>query len=136
MRTFDSERINYLINHETIRPTCGGDITQPIDFTPLVKDRQNIFLDGEYGGLAFIWSAPSIYEVHVYLLPEGRGPWGFDFAMRARDYMGSHARMLWARVNNPALRYFTMKAGFTACGQHAIDIGQGPITYDLYKWEY
>lgn len=136
MRTFDADRINYLVNHETIRPTCGGDVGEYLDFTPLVRDRQNIFLDGEFGGLAFIWSAPRVFEVHVYILPEGRGRWGFDFAMRSRDYMADHADMLWARVDNPALRYFTMKAGFKPCGQQVIDIGQGPVTYTLYKWEY
>lgn len=136
MRTFDAARINYLINHETIRPTCGGDITQPIDFSPLVADADNIFLDGEHGGLAFIWTAPFTYEVHVYLLPKGRGKWGFEFALEARDYMKDHAKMLWARVDSPALRLFTMKAGFKPCGQQTIDIGQGPVTYDLYNWEY
>lgn len=136
MRTFDAERINYLVNHETIRPTCGGDKASLIDLSAPVADEQNIFLDGEHGGLAFIWTAPRVFEVHVYLLPDGRGRWGFDFGMAARNYMADHADMLWARVDSPALRYFTMKAGFKPCGQNTIDIGQGPVTYDLYKWEY
>jgi len=134
VRTFDSGRINYLVNHPAIRPTCGGE--GYLDCTPSVENTDNIYLNGENGGLAFIWSAPRVYEVHVFLLPEGRGKWGFDFGMAGRDYMAAYADMLWARIDRPALRYFTMKAGFKPCGQNTIDIGQGPVTYDLYKWEY
>jgi len=132
MRTFDADRVNYLVNHPAIRPTCGGDITQPLDCTEIVSDHQNVFVGGEHGGFSFIWTAPRVFEVHAYLLPEGRGKWGFEFGMNARNYMAEHADMLWARVDNPALRYFTMKAGFTPCGQNLI----GAKTYNLYKWEY
>ena len=136
MRTFNGDRINYLVNHPANRPTCGGDGESWIDLSAAVADRQNVFLDGTHGGLAFIWTAPRVYEVHVYLLPEGRGKWGFDFGMAARDYMAEHADMLWARIDSPALKFYTMKAGFKPCGQNTIDIGFGPVTYDLYKWEY
>lgn len=134
IRTFDAERINYLVNHESIRPYCGGE--GYLDLSAAVADTQNIFLDAEHGGLAFIWTAPRIYEVHIFLLPEGRGKWGFTFGMNARNYMAQFADMLWARVNTKHLELYTRKAGFVPCGQHTVDIGQGPVTYDLFKWEY
>lgn len=135
-RSFDEKRVNYLVNHEAIRPTCGGDVNEYLDLTEAVKNTDNIFLLDEHGGLAFVWSAPRVYEVHVFILPDGRGKWGFDFALAARDYMEDHAVMLWARINAVPLKLFTMKAGFTPAGEQVLDIGSGPVSYQLYKWEY
>jgi hypothetical protein len=44
---------------------------------------------------------------------------------------------LWARVakDAPGLRHYTRRAGFVRCGQHVLDIGAGPVTYDLYQWK-
>lgn len=109
----------------------------PIDLTSAVADRANYFLDGEYGGFACTWSAPGTYEVHTFIVPEGRGEWATRFAKDGKDYMAEHgADHLWTRVHPEAkhVRAFTLKAGFRPAGTHTIDLGLGPVTYDLFDW--
>lgn len=133
MRTFDAERVNFLVNHPAIRPFIGGDGESEMDLAAVVADEQNVFLGGEHGGFACCWSAPGIYEVHTFILPEGRGEWAYQFARAGRDYMQDYgARLLWTRVHPDAhhVRRFTLKAGFSPAGQHRI-LG---VTYDLFDW--
>lgn len=136
-RTFDAGRLNELVNHETIRPHVGGDPETYIDLTAAVADQANHFLVGEHGGLACSWSAPKTYEIHTFVLPEGRGPWARDFARAGRDYMEEiGATHLWTRVHPDAahVRRFTLQAGFEPAGTHTIDLGAGPVAYDLFDW--
>lgn len=136
-RTFDARRINELVNHPAVRPFIGGDIAQPLDLSDAVADPANIFGVGEHGGFAFTWSAPRVYEVHTFILPEGRGRWAADFALTARAWMVENgARLLWTRVHPEAgnVRAFTLKAGFQPAGTHTVDLGAGPVTYELYDW--
>lgn len=136
-RTFDAERVNFLVNHPDIRPFIGGDPEYEIDLSAAVEDRNNFFLDGEHGGQSACWSAPFVYEIHTFILPEGRGLWALKFARAARDYMEKQgARHLWTRVHPdaPHVRLFAVRNGFQPAGTHAIDQGIGPVTYDLYEW--
>ncbi len=137
IRTFDSRWVNAVVNHPDIRPWVGGDISQPLDLSAAVADRANIFLAGEHGGFACCWSAPQTYEVHTFILPEGRGAWARAFARDGRDWMEREgATHLWTRVHPDAahVRRFTLQAGFSPAGQHTIDIGQGPVAYDIFDW--
>jgi len=136
-RCFDPDRINALFNHTDIRPFIGGDGESVLDLSPAVEDRQNIFLLGEHGGFAFTWSAPRTYEVHTAILPEGRGPQALELALTARGWMAEHfADHLWTRVHPEManVRAFTIKAGFKAAGEHTIDLGTGPVTYEIFDW--
>lgn len=137
MRTTDAERINFLVNHPAIRPFIGGDGSSEIDLSAAVADPANIFVDGKHGGFAFTWSAPGVYEVHTFVLPDGRGAWAASFAREARNYMqNSGARHLWTRVHPDAInvREYTLRAGFEPAGTHTIDLGTGPVAYDLFDW--
>jgi hypothetical protein len=136
-RCFDAGRINDLVNDPSIRPHIGGDPDAPLDLTAAVNDRMNVFLLGEHGGFAFTWSAPRTYEVHTFILPEGRGPEALELALTARGWMEEHfADHLWTRVHPDAanVRAFTLKAGFEPAGSHTIDLGAGPVAYDLVDW--
>lgn len=136
-RSFDAARVNDLVNHPSIRPFVGGDGKSVIDLTAAVADRQNIFLLAKHGGFAFTWSAPRTYEVHTFILPEGRGPAALEAAWTARGWMEEHfADHLWTRVHPDManVRAFTLKAGFKPAGTHTIDLGTGPVTYDLFDW--
>lgn len=136
-RTFDAVRINYLVNHPSVRPHIGGDVTQPLDLAGAVADRQNVFLNGEHGGFACCWSAPETYEVHTFVLPEGRGRWAYELARAGRDWMATFGALhLWTRVHPDAanVRRFTLRAGFMPAGHHTLDLGTGPVTYDLFDW--
>lgn len=136
-RCFDASRINALVNDPSIRPHVGGDGESFIDLSAAVADEQNVFLLGEHGGFAFTWSAPRTYEVHTFILPEGRGKWARAVARLARDWMeADFADHLWTRVAPEAVnvRAFTLLNGFKPAGQHTIDLGHGPVTYDLFDW--
>jgi hypothetical protein len=134
-RTFDAERINSLVNDPSIRPYVGGDGKSFLDLTDAVANRDNHFVEGEHGAFSFTWSAPRVYEVHTFILPEGRGKWSRSFALAARDYM-RFADKLWTRVPVGAdnIRLFTLDAGFSRCGHQTINLGAGPVPYDLYEW--
>jgi hypothetical protein len=45
------------------------------------------------------------------------------------------AERLWARISgNAALRHYTTQAGLTKWGTDTVNIGFGPVTYDIYQW--
>ncbi len=137
IRSFDARRINNLVNHPTIRPYCGGNPNAWLNLTAAVIDLKNYFLLGQHGGFCFCWSAPNTYEIHAFVLPEGRGKWAYDFIAACIGNMVRHgANHLWARVAVDAVhvRRFTMKAGFKRCGEQTLDLGAGPVDYDLYDW--
>lgn len=136
-RCFDADRINALVNDPSIRPHIGGDGESWIDLTAAVADDQNVFLLGGHGGFSFTWSAPGTYEVHTFILPSGRGEQALQLALLARGWMAEHfADHLWTRVHPEAanVRAFTLKAGFHPAGKHTLDLGSGPVTYDLFDW--
>lgn len=137
-RSFDADRINELVNHPSIRPHIGGDPETALDLTAAAHDRANVFLLGDHGGFAFTWSAPGVFEVHTFILPEGRGPWAREAADTALRSMADAfgATHVWTRVHPDAgnVRAFAMRAGMNPAGSHTIDLGAGPVTYDLLDW--
>ena len=90
---------------------------------------------GEYGGFALAWSGPGVYEVHVMILPEGRGKWAAQARQATIDFAKAHgAKMLWARIS-PAARvvsYFARRGGMQPTGEMIYTFGS---PYDLYKME-
>lgn len=137
IRTHDAERVNFLVNHPAIRPFVGGDTEVEIDLGPAVDNEDNIFLDGEHGGFACCWTAPGTYEIHTFILPEGRGRWARDFAAWGIDYLVSHGAFhLWTRVPESLanVRAFTLKMGMKPAGRQILDLGAGPTVYDLFDW--
>lgn len=137
-RQFDAERLNELANHPAIRPTCGGDGKSRLDFSAFVANPKNHAVTWDKGAFLFFWSAPQTYEVHVMILPEGRGRAAYRKAPEGIAYMLAHGmERLWARVAKDAhgLRHYVAQAGFTRCGEDTLDIGFGPVTYDLFQWE-
>src|SRR3569833_3285988 len=59
VRSFNGVRLNYLVNHPSIRPFAGGDGKSWIELSSQDKDPNNHFLNGEHGGLFFHWQAPN-----------------------------------------------------------------------------
>lgn len=135
IRSQDGKRLNYLVNHSTIRPTAGGDGKSYLDLAPFVDDEANVFLDGDFGGLFFHWSAPDTYEVHIFVLPEGRGQWAAEFAHWALVWMIGHGAFhLWARVPEKHIELFIRKVGFVERGKREWDFGGGMTEYTIYDW--
>jgi hypothetical protein len=136
-RQFAPERLNELANHPEIRPTCGGDGSSELDFSAFVADPKNHAVTWDCGAFLFGWSAPQTYEVHIMVLPEGRGRSAYLKAREGIAYIERFgAERLWARVERgfAGLRHYVTHAGFTRCGADTLDIGFGPVAYDLYKW--
>jgi len=135
-RSFDAARINELVNHPTVRPFIGpGD--QALDLTDNVTDFNNIFLLGPSGGFGYLWTAPQTYEIHTFILPEGRGRNAYGLAQESLAYMRSQGALhLWTRVLPEAVnvRRFTIAAGLKPAGQNTVQTTDGPITYDLFDW--
>lgn len=137
-RSFDAVAVNAFVNHPDIRPHIGGDITQPVDLSGSVASDKNIFLLGAQGGFMLIWTSPDAYEVHTFILPEGRGRWA---AQAARNGIGMMkykfgARQIWTRVaeGRDNVIGFTRAAGMEPAGSAVWDIGSGPQTFHIYDW--
>lgn len=137
-RHFDANFLNALANHPAIRPSCGGDGRSPLDFAAFASNPKNHAIVWAHGAFLFHWSAPQTYEVHIMVLPEGRGKDAYRMAEAGIAYITQiGAERLWARVaaDNHALRHYTSSAGFERCGMDVLDIGFGPVEYDLYQWK-
>ena len=124
-----------MVNHPAVRPYAGLPDAGDLDFTPLVDCPEHVFLVGEHGGFMLLWSAPGVCELHVFLLPEGRGKWGFDTQAEVIDYASEHGiRMLWARIE-PSMRHLAMfarKGGMKPTGEVIETFG---VPYRIFAME-
>lgn len=80
-RTFDADQVNAIINHPAVYPWVSPVEGQPLNSAPLLANRANVALFGEFGGAIFIVHQPGYYEIHTQVVPQGRGPWALN-AMR------------------------------------------------------
>lgn len=135
VRCFDAGVPNLAANHPDVRPFVGPASLGELDFCDAVADDMNWFLMGEHGGFALTWSAPGVYEVHVFILPEGRGAWAAKARKWVIDYaIQNGATMLWARVA-PSARYvssFARRGGMKPTGDMIYTLGS---PYDVFKME-
>ncbi|SLK03726.1 hypothetical protein [Novosphingobium mathurense] len=128
----DPDIINRFANHPEIVSHIGG----PCDFSGAMRET-NVFLFGEHGGFLFEWTSPETYEVHVMITPEGRGRWGFNAAIEARDMIESlGAKRLWARISDdrPDLALFTRRAGFREVERRVLYAGDVPGEWRIFEW--
>lgn len=134
-RCFDAEVVNLAANHPDVRPFLGPASLGELDFEEAVAEDHNWFLMGAHGGFALAWSGPGVYEVHVFILPEGRGKWAAQARQATIDFAKANgAKMLWARIS-PAARfvsYFARRGGMQPTGEMIYTLGS---PYDLYKME-
>lgn len=129
-RSFDADHANFLVNHPSIRPHVGHPELGELDLTPVIEARRNVFLAWEYGGFLYHWTAPAVFEVHTFALPEGRGSAALDAAKASLAWMAEHgAEKVWTRVKAEDLhtRLFTRAAGMRPINDR-ID------GHELYEW--
>lgn len=93
-RMSDASAINTIVNHESVRPSIGRLVDGKVDLTAAVADPRNICLAGERGALLFMMLQPALYDVHMAILPEGRGEWCLGF---------THACLHWLFTRTPAV---------------------------------
>jgi hypothetical protein len=70
-----ARRLNRVANHPEVRPHIGGPGEAEADFSWLLRDPKNVLLMGQHGGMFFACISPGIYDAHILVVPEGRGPW-------------------------------------------------------------
>lgn len=133
--TTDAAAINALINHPAVRPTCGLPEMGELDFSNLIARPENLFLIGEHGGFMLLWSAPRAREIHVFLLPEGRGKWGFATQREVVEAAAERGvTVLWARISPdyPQLEAFARRGGMKPTGEVIEAFG---VPYQIYAME-
>jgi hypothetical protein len=134
-RSFDVDAINAAANRPDVRPFIGPASLGELDFEDAVTDYNNWFLMGEHGGFVLVWSAPGVYEVHVFIATEGRGKWAAQAWVAAREYAAQNgAKMLWARIA-PAAKFVSMfarRGGMKPTYEMLYTLGSA---YDVYKME-
>ncbi len=134
-RCFDVGLINLAANHPDVRPYLGHEHVGELDFEDAVAEHNNWFLMGQYGGFALAWSAPGVYEVHVFILPEGRGKWAAQARAETIEYAKQNgATMLWARIAPSAkfVSLFARRGGMQPTGEVLYTLGSA---YDVFKME-
>ncbi len=140
-RVFDPSVVNTVSNHPSIFPSIAGGREGPLDWTRFVNDRRNVFLAGEWGLACFEPVQDGVYEMHIRVLPEGRGKWSMGFALACAGWMFQHpwVQVLIARVprGNYACRALMRRCG---CGEYVDTLPEGwrddfgrPIEADLYR---
>jgi hypothetical protein len=134
-RSFDVDAINAAANHPDVRPYIGPASLGELDFEDAVADTNNWFLMGEHGGFVLVWSAPGVYEVHVFIAREGRGKWASKARQAMLDYAKANgAKMLWARIAPTAkfVSLFARRGGMKPTYEMLYTLGSA---YDVYKME-
>lgn len=124
-----------MVNHPAVRPACGLPELGALDFADLVARPENLFLLGEHGGFMLLWSAPDVREIHVFLLPEGRGKWGFDAQQEVISCASERGvSVLWARISPdmPHLALFARRGGMKPTGEVIEAFG---VAYHIYSME-
>ncbi len=79
--------VNYLINHDEIKPWVCGEMVGTLDATPLIADRDNYFFTDTHGGCGLLNLGQGRYDLHSFVLPSGRGRWVKDNFERVKAWM-------------------------------------------------
>ena len=116
-RCFDAKVVNLAANHPDVRPYLGPASLGELDFEEAVSEPHNWFLMGEYGGFALAWSAPTVYEVHVFVLPEGRGKWAAKARQATIDFAKQMAPRYFGRASHRQLSLSRTSPAEGVCSQ-------------------
>lgn len=137
-RTTDAAKVNAVVNFPAIRPFIGNVSAGDLDLAPLLDCARNVCLFGEHGGFLYHWCAPGVFEVHTFVMPDGRGAWARESAKASLTIMRDDyaADMVWTRVapDMPHVHRFALEAGFVDSGSDDFDIGGDLVTYNLLTW--
>jgi hypothetical protein len=125
-REFSAKQINQVLNHPAVRPDVADLGSGVLDLSPVLANKNNILLMGQYGGCLCYCAQPGLYEVHTQVLPEGRGEWALAFVRAGARWMFTHtgAYEIMTRVShgNVAAKALTIAAGM----RHEFTRDDGP----------
>jgi RimJ/RimL family protein N-acetyltransferase len=128
----DAAILNAFSAHPDISAKFGG----AIEFSGAMRETA-VYLFGEHGGLAFEWTAPRTYEVHIMLTTAGRGRWGIEAVKRALAIMMAErgANHVWARVkpDDRHISLFARWCGFQPVGEQVLYSPEREL-WHLLEW--
>lgn len=99
-RDFDARRLNRVVNDPMVKPFVAlpEQMDKDLDLADVVKDRRNVALMCDHGGLLFHWQEAGIYEVHTQ----------FDSVMRGQLALNfTEAALSWMFLRTPAMEVLT-----------------------------
>lgn len=134
-RCYDVGLVNRIVNDPSVRPHVGAPELGDIDLAPVMERPEHWFLIGEHGGFLLSWSAPGVYEVHTFILPEGRGRWGAEARTEMLRYARQHgADRLWTKIAEDArhVERFARQGGMQPTGEVVETFGK---PYRIYRME-
>jgi len=89
-RTLDASFLNGIANHPAVRPFIGATAAGALDLSAFLDHPLNVALVFEHGAFAFEHHEPGRYEVHTFILPEGRGAGVVPASLAAARWMFTH----------------------------------------------
>ena len=135
-RATDAEFINFVANDPAVRPHLLGG-TKAIDYSPLVKDHNNVVLQAEHGGMVFHKLMSGFFEVHSQRLPSGSPAWTLEMAHSALLYMFTKTDcveiMTRVPVANEPARKLTLAMGGVLEQTVGGEVGGEPIMWGIYR---
>lgn len=78
VRIYDAAPANEILNHPTIKAQVAGSYEGYIDIKPIIENEDNVVLQHPLGVAMFVKLQTGYYDMHVAVLPEGRGDWVRD----------------------------------------------------------
>jgi len=88
--------------------------------TDYLADPRTIAITGDGAGAVFEWSAPGVYECHIFFIPPCRGRRAIAAGRELASIMlnGYNAAMLWGeiKISNRHARWFSRQVGFRSLG--------------------
>lgn len=117
-RCFDAQKIMTMVDHPDVKQWLPPLTLEKM--TEYLADPRTIAITGDGAGAVFEWSAPSIYECHLFFQPSCRGRKAIASGRKLADIMINEygACMLWGeiRIENKHTRWFSRQVGFRSLG--------------------
>lgn len=125
-RSTDAVHFNRVANHDSVRPTLGGD--GPIELSALLDDVRNFAFATPHGGFILWHLGAGRYDVHSLFLPEGRGEEALTAMAQVATYMFTQTDCVEGRTTvpagNPGAAVLARRGGFEA----RFELGRMPWT--------
>lgn len=139
-------RLNELANHPAVRPHIGLTAHGQIDCTETLSNPGVICLEVEHGAFVFDQldpQHPSRFELHTFILPEGRGAAVLQAAAEAFRWMFTRTDCLELVTKVPASNkpaaFMARRAGFMsvftrqAAWEDGSDVEYFAMTFDVWR---
>lgn len=115
-RLLDASLANEIANLPEVGPYLMADCD--FDFSEAIESERTVFLHDDGGIAIFSWSAPRIYEGHLFFRPESRGKRAVEATLRMIDWMKPLADMVWTQppASHKAAIWMGFRTGFKKAG--------------------